>query len=70
MTDQVQNQEPAFTIDDEILTFQFPVKVVNAMLTVLGGASYVSSAALIDEIRNQANHQVEQIIANKQDAAK
>jgi hypothetical protein len=25
---------------------------------------------LIDEIRNQANHQVEQIIANKQDAAK
>ena len=70
MTEATQTQEPSFTIDDEILTFQFPVKTVNAMLTVLGNASYVSSAFLIDEIRNQANHQVEQIIANKQDQAK
>lgn len=70
MTEQTQQQEPQFSIDNEILTFQFPVNLINSLLTILGNASYVSSAALIDEIRKQAGPQVDQIIANKQDAAK
>jgi hypothetical protein len=54
------------SLDNEILTFQFPVAAVNSLLQILGNAPFIQSAGFIQDIQRQAGPQVEQLIANKE----
>jgi len=54
------------SLDNEILTFQFPVAAVNGLLQILGNAPFVASAGFINDIQRQAGPQVDQLIANKE----
>lgn len=59
MTDQVENKEvqQPDPLDSFILKFEFPVAAVNAMLSVLGNAPYITSANLIAMIQSQGEPQ-------------
>jgi hypothetical protein len=54
------------SLDNEILTFQFPVAAVNGLLQILGNAPFIQSAGFIQDIQRQAGPQVDQLIANKE----
>lgn len=59
MTNQVENKETPQPdpMDNFILKFEFPVAAVNAILSVLGNAPYITSANLIALIQSQGEPQ-------------
>lgn len=50
-------------INEEVLTFNFTINQVNAILNVLGQAPFVASANLVTAIQNQGAPQFEKIKA-------
>jgi len=65
MTDTVDTQ--VNPLDDKILTLQFTVKDINAILGLLGNLPFVQSVGLINAIQAQCTPQVQALQANSEE---
>jgi hypothetical protein len=64
MTDQAQQPDP---LAKEILTFNFTVEFINAVLQELGAGPYMRTAALIAIIRQQGEPQFKVLLEKQKD---
>jgi len=67
MTDTVDTQ--VNPLDDKILTLQFTVKDINAILGLLGNLPFVQSVGLINAIQAQCTPQVQALQANSEETS-